>query len=106
MEPPLAALEDGRGDGLGVVPPDFLGYGRKELEGGDQAVEDRLGALERQRQDEGGVGVGPGSDEERDEAAAVGEVDVTMAEVGLEPLAGGWARGMKVSWCRRRCRRT
>ena len=73
---------------LGLSHQTSLAYGAKELEGGDHAVEDRLGALERQCQDEGGVGVGPGGDEERDEAAAVGEVDVDVAEVGLEPLAG------------------
>ena len=49
--------------------------------------EDRLGALERQGQDEGGVGVGPGGDQERDEPAAVGEVDVDVAEVGFEASA-------------------
>ena len=64
-----------------------LGTRAEELEGGDHAFEDRLGALEGQGQDEGGVGVGPGGDEERDEPAAVGEVDVDVAEVGFEASA-------------------
>ena len=50
-------------------------------------------ALERQRPDEGGVGGGPGGDEERDEPAAVGEVDVDVAEVGFEALAREMAQG-------------
>ena len=87
MELAFASQEDQRGDGPGVVPPDFLGDGAEELEGGDHAFEDRLGALEGQRQDEGGVRVGPGRDQERDEPAAVGEVDVDVAEIGFEALA-------------------
>src|SRR5689334_2407723 len=87
MELALPPLQDGGGDGLGVVPPDLLGDATEELEGGDHAGEDRLGALERQRQDERRVGVGPGGDQERDGPAAVGEVDVDVTEVGLEPPA-------------------
>jgi hypothetical protein len=64
-----------------------------ELEGRDHAFEDRLGALERECDHEGGVGVGPGGDEERDEPAAVGEVDVNVAEIGLEALAWQMAQG-------------
>ena len=70
-----------------------MGNPGEELEGGDHPVEDRLGALERQRPDEGGVGGGPGGDEERDEPAAVGEVDVDVAEVGFEALAREMAQG-------------
>ena len=92
MELTFAPLEDQRGDGLGVVPPDFLGDAAEELEGGDHAFEDRLGALERQGHDEGGVGVGPGGDEEGDEASAVGEVDVDVTEIGFEALAGEMAQ--------------
>ena len=82
-----APLEDQRGDGFGVVPPDFLGNAAEELEGGDHAFEDRLGALERQGENEGSVGVGPGGDEEGDLPPAVGEVDVDVTEIGLEALA-------------------
>ena len=89
----FAPLEDQRGDGPGVVPPDLPGHAAEELEGGDHAVEDGLGPLERQGQDERGVGVGPGGDEERDGPAAVGEVDVDVAEVGLEASAREMAQG-------------
>lgn len=82
----LATLKDERGHGPGVVPPDFLGDPAEELEGGDHPFEDRLGALERQGQDEGCVGIGPGGDEERDESAAIREVDVDVSEVGFEAL--------------------
>ena len=103
MELTFAALEDQRGDGLGIVPPDFPGNGPEELEGRDHPFEDRLGALEGQGQDERGVRVGPGRDQERHEPAAVGEVDVDVAEVGLEAMAREMPRGMKVSRYRRRC---
>ena len=83
----FASQEDQRGDGLGVVPPNLLGHGPEELEGRDHPFEDRLGALEGQRQDEGSVRVGPGRDQERHEPAAVGEIDVDVAEIGLEALA-------------------
>jgi hypothetical protein len=88
MELSLASLKDQRRDRLGVVPPQFLGDHLEELEGRDQALEDRLGALERERQDEGSVGTGPGGDEEGDRASAVGEVDLDVTEIGFEPLAG------------------
>ena len=87
MKLAFASQEDQRGDGLGVVPPDLLGDAAEELEGRDHAFEDRLGALEGQRQHEGSVGVGPGRDQERHEPAAVGEVDVDVSEIGFEALA-------------------
>ena len=87
MELALPPLQDRGGDGLGVVPPDFLGDAAEELEGGDHTGEDGLGALEWQRQDERRVGVGPGGDQERHGPSAVGEVDVDVAEIGLEPPA-------------------
>jgi hypothetical protein len=93
MDLALATFEDQRGDGLGVVPPDLLGDGPEELEGGDHALEDGLGAFEGQGQDERGIGVGPGGDEEGDEAATVGEVDVDVAEIGLEALSREMAEG-------------
>ena len=89
----FAALEDQRGDGPGVIPPDLLGHAAEELEGGDHPFEDGLGPLERQGQDERGVGVGPGGDQERDGPAAVGEVDVDVAEVGLDASSRQVAQG-------------
>jgi hypothetical protein len=82
---------------LTIIPPDLLGYSRKELEGGDHPFEDGLGALKGQSDHERGVGIGPGGHEEGDAPAAVGEVDVDVAEVGLEALAGEMSQGMKVS---------
>ena len=73
---------------LGLSHHTSLGNGLEELEGRDHAVEDGLGALDGQRQDEGGVGVGPGGDEEGDQAPALGEVDVDVTEIGFEPLTG------------------
>ena len=87
VELTFAPFEDQRGDRFGVVPPDLLGNGAKELEGGDHAVEDRFGALARQGDHEGSVRVGPGGDEEGDLPPTVGEVDVNVTEVGLESLA-------------------
>ena len=53
MEPALPPEKDQGGNCFGVVPPDFLRDGLEELEGCDHALEDRLGALEWQSQDEG-----------------------------------------------------
>ena len=78
---------------LGLSHQTSLGTAAEELEGGDHPFEDGLGALERQRQDERGVGVGPGRDEERDEPATVGEIDVDVAEIGLEALAREMSQG-------------
>ena len=80
----LAPLKDQRSHGSGIVPPHFPGNSPEELERRDHPFEDCLGALEGDRQDEGGVGVGPGGDQEGDEAAAVGEVDVDVPEIGFE----------------------
>ena len=72
---------------LGLSHQTSLGTAAEELEGGDHAFEDRLGALEGQRQNEGIIRVGPGGNQERDKPAAVGEIDVDMAEIGFEALA-------------------
>ena len=93
VEPALSSLQDQRGDRPGIVPPHFPGDAAEELEGGDHAFEDRLDALERQRQDEGGVGIGPGGDQKGNQASAVGEVDVDVTEVGLDTLAREVSQG-------------
>ena len=59
----------------------------EELEGRDHALEDGFGALEGQRQDEGSVGVGPGRHEEGNLATPLGEIDLDVTEIGLEPPA-------------------
>ena len=80
--------EDLADDGRGVVPPDLVGRAAEEREGLDHAGQDRLGALSGHGHDEGVVGVGERRDEHRHQAAAVGEIDVDVAEVALQPLAG------------------
>jgi len=87
VQPPLAAGEQLRRDGLGVVPPQLARHASKEGEGFGEPVEDRLGALGRQGDRKGAVGVGPGHQQHGDEPAAVGEIDVNVAEVGLQALA-------------------
>ena len=87
MKLTLASEQDQGGDGLGIVPPNFLRNAAEELEGGDHAGQDCLGALEGERQNKGGVGVGPGGDQERDEPPSVGKVDMDMAEIRLETVA-------------------
>ncbi len=64
-----------------------MGTTSEELEGCDHALEDRLGALEGECQNEGIIRVGPGGNQERNKPAAVGEIDVDMAEIGFEALA-------------------
>ena len=86
MEPPLAARQDGHGDGPGVVPPDFTRHAAVELEGGHHAGQHCLGTLGGQRQGENSVGVAPGADEDRHQAAAAGQVHVEVPEVGLQPF--------------------
>jgi hypothetical protein len=83
----LVTREDQRGDGLWVIPPDFLGNGAEELEGSDHPFQDCLGALERQCQDERGIRVGPGRDQERYESTTLGEINVDVSEIGFEALA-------------------
>jgi hypothetical protein len=89
----FASLKDQGRDRFGIVPPDFLGNGFEELEGGDHAFEDRLGTLERECPNEGIIRVGPGGDQEGDLPSSVGEVDVDVAEVGFEALAGEMNQG-------------
>ena len=63
-------------------------YRRTEkLEGPDHAFKDRLGAFKGESQNEGGVGVSPGRDQERHEPAALGKIDVDVPEIGFEALA-------------------
>ncbi len=70
---------------LGLSHQTSLGTRPKNSKAVDHAFEDRLGAFEGERQHEGGVGVGPGRHEEGDQAPTVGEVDVDVSEIGLEP---------------------
>ena len=77
----------------GTQPKNFPGNRAKELEGSHHARQDRFGALTGQGQDKGVVGVGPDGDQEGDQASAGGEIDMDVAEIGFEPLAGGMSQG-------------
>lgn len=73
---------------LGIVPPQLMRHAAKEGEGFDQAVQDGLGLLAGQSQGEGAVRVSPGCHQHGNQLSAVGEIDVDVAEVALQPLAG------------------
>jgi len=51
-------------------------------------MQDGLGLLAGQAQGERTVRVGPGGHQDRDETPTVGEIDVDVTEVALQPLAG------------------
>src|ERR1700722_2230370 len=84
---PLPAHEDIWHQRGGIIPPDLVRYTAEELERLDQAVQDRLGPLGRQGDDEGTIGVGPGHEQDRHLSASVGEIDVHMTKVRFETLA-------------------
>jgi hypothetical protein len=88
VEPTRPAGQQVRRHGARVVPPELARHITEEGEGFDQAVQDRLGALRRQGDGEGAVGVRPGDQQDGHTPAAVGEIDVDMAEVRFETLAG------------------
>ena len=77
-----------RHDGLGIVPPQLPRHATEERQRLHQTVQDGLGAFGRQGHGEGTIGVCPGADQNRHLAAAIGEIDVDMAEVALQALAG------------------
>jgi hypothetical protein len=77
-----------RHHGLGIVPPQFPRHATEERERLDQAMQDGLGAFGRQGNCERTIGVGPGREQHGHQPAAVGEIDVDVAEVGFEPLSG------------------
>ena len=84
----FAPQQNRRGYGPRIVPPNLLGHGAKELESCDHSFKDRLGAFEGKGEHKRSVGVSPGRDQERYEPAAVGEIDVDVAEIGFEALTG------------------
>jgi hypothetical protein len=88
VELTLPADEQVRHHCLGIVPPQLARHATEERERLDQAMQDRLGAFGRQRDSEGAIGIGPGREQHGHQPAAVGEIDVDVAEVGFEPLSG------------------
>lgn len=95
VQPAFAADKQLRRHRFGIVPPQLVGHAAIEGEGFDQAVQDGLGLLAGQGQGEGAVRVGPGRHQDRDETPAIGEIDVDVAEVALQPLAGIVVEGDK-----------
>jgi hypothetical protein len=96
----FASFEDQRGDGPGVIPPDFLGHASEELEGGNHPFENGFGALEWESQDKRSIGVGPGSDEERDEPSAVRKINVDVTKIGFEAVSrevAQWDESLAIS---------
>jgi len=86
VEPACPTGQEVRRDGAGVVPPHFTRHTPKEDERFDQAVQDGLSALGRHGQGKGAVGVGPGGQQDGHLPAAIGEIDVDVAEVTLQAL--------------------
>ena len=83
----VPAAEEVDRHGAGVVPPQLTRHTAEEGERLDQAVQDGLRPLGRHGDGERAVGVRPGDQQDGDLAAAVGEVGVDVAEVGLGPTA-------------------
>lgn len=84
---PLPASQDRLGHRLGVVPPQFLGYGIEKRQGFHGAVQNRLGLLARQGDREGRIGVRPRHQQHRHLPAPLGKININMAKVRLGPLA-------------------
>jgi hypothetical protein len=93
VEPALPADEQLCRHRLGVVPPQLARHAAEEMERLDQPVQDRLGALTRQGQRKRAVRIRPGHQQYRDQTPAGREVDVDVAEVGLQTLAGRVVQG-------------
>jgi len=89
----FAPFKDQGRDRSEIVPPNFLGNGFEELEGGNHAFEDRFGALEGECQNEGTIRVGPGGNQEGNLPLPLGKVDVDVAEAGFEALPGEMPQG-------------
>lgn len=88
VQPAVATDEQLWRHRLGIVPPQLVGNTAEKGEGFDQAMQDGLGLLAGQGQGEGAVGVGPRRHQDWDRTPAVGEIDVNVTEVALQPLAG------------------
>lgn len=71
-----------------VVPPDFSRNAGEELERLHHAFENRFGPLGRQSDRERRVGIRPHQNQHRHLPPPVGKVNVNLAEVRFQPLAG------------------
>ncbi len=84
----LAAAQQSNRHGLRVVPPDFSWHAVKEFEGLHHAFQNRFGPFRRQSDRKRRVRVRPDQNQHRNLSPPVGEVDVNLAEVRFQPLAG------------------
>ncbi len=84
---PLAALQDGGGHALGIIPPDLPGHTLEESQAFDHAGQDRLRLLTRQRHRKTKARMTPGQQQDRDQLASLRKVHVDVSEVRLQPSA-------------------
>ena len=87
VQPPVPTTQDLHGHCLRVVPPDLFGNTSEVLKRCDHAVQNCLGALRRQGDRKHGIGVGPGSNQNRHLATSPGKVDLDLPEVELHPAS-------------------
>jgi hypothetical protein len=87
MQLPLPAAVNCRRHGLGIVPPNFARHTAKEREALHHAFQDCFGPLTRQGDGERIIRIRPCQHEHRQLLAALGKVNIDVAEVRLQPLA-------------------
>jgi hypothetical protein len=83
----LPALQDRRGYGRRIVPPDLPGHAAEELQPLDHPRQNRLGLLARQHHGEATARVTPRQQQHRDLLPSLREVHIDMPEVRLQPPA-------------------
>jgi hypothetical protein len=71
-----------------IVPPDFSRDTVEKLKRLHHAFQNRLGAFGWQRDRKRRVGVRPDQNQHRNLSPPVGKIDIDLAEVGFQPLAG------------------
>jgi len=71
-----------------IVPPHFVRHAAEEAECLHQAMQDGFGSFRGQGQRERTVGVGPGGQQHGNQLPALGEINVDVAKVTFQALAG------------------
>jgi len=87
LELALAALQDGRGHGRRVIPPDLPGHTLKEGKALDHPRQNRLRLLAGQRHRKAKARVTPRQQQHRDPLSPLGKIHVDVPEVRLQPPA-------------------
>ena len=93
MQLTLAAFQNRRRHGLGIIPPDLPGHAPEERQALDHAGQDRFGAFARQRHGEAKATVAPRQQQDRDQLTPLREVHVDVPEIPLQPPAGRMRQG-------------